>query len=133
MNVYANLEEGGAIHLKNCRLRVKTETACTIVCAFVYPSAYVSTNVSCGWHEEMTGVYVGMDLSTGRIVLAKKCLSALDGFTLQSRRHAYTVIFNTQMFLSCAVKQCVCPSNFLQADSYSAYMWRESQQALRSK
>jgi len=56
MNVYANLEEGGAIHLKNCRLRVKTETACTIVCVFVYASAYVSTNVSFGWHEEIVCV-----------------------------------------------------------------------------
>lgn len=76
---------------------------------------------------------VGMDLGTGRVVPAKKCLSALDGFMLQGRRHAYTVIFNTQMFLSCAVKQCVCSSDFLQADSYSAYMWREPVEALRSK
>jgi len=101
-------------------LREKTETPRTIVCALVFPSAYVSTNASCGWHEEMTGVYVGMDFSTGRTVLAKNCLSALDGFTQQSRRHAYTVIFNTQMFLSCAVKQCVRPSDFLQAYSYTA-------------
>lgn len=89
--------------------------------------------ISCGWHEEMTGVYVGMDLGTGRIVPSKKCLSALVGFTLQGGRHTYTVIFNTQMFQSCAVKQYVCLSDFLQADSYSAYMWREPVEALRSK
>lgn len=93
MNAYANLEEGGAIHLKNCRLRVKTETACTIVCAFVYPSAYVSTNVSCGWHEKMTGVYVGMDLSTGRIVTGKKVFVSFRWlFTTRQEARLYSYI-----------------------------------------
>lgn len=81
----------------------------------------------------MSGVYVGMDLGTWRIVLVKKCLSALDGFRLLGRRHAYLVIFNTQMFLSGAVKQCVRSSDFLQAESYLAYMWTEPVEAWRSK
>lgn len=78
-------------------------------------------------------MYAGMDLGTWRIVPAKKCSSALDGFRLLGRRHTYLVIFNAQMFLSGAAKQCVCSSDFLQAESYSAYMWTEPVEAWRSK